>query len=260
VAKVGKKAGKNTKHGDDQSVLTKKRSLQKGETFVPGPPLRPKDAATLILIRRDGKQPRVLMGKRAGGHAFMPNLYVFPGGRVDAGDGRVPSADELSEPHLDKLLQAPINAARARALAMAAVRETYEETGVIIGSPGGDKPVKTKSKHWQPFYDTGFLPELSPLRFVFRAITPPNRSRRFDTRFFMLFADETKADVPERLTGSGELEGLDWIPLSDMGDIEIPTITETVLKHVRGRVKDKDPAPPVPFVHFSRGVPKFEQH
>jgi len=254
------KAEKNTEGGDDTSGLSKKRGLQKGETFVPGPALRPKDAATLILIRRDSKTPRVLMGKRAGGSAFMPNLYVFPGGRVDAGDARVPSADELAEPHLGKLLQANIDASRARGLAMAAVRETFEETGVIIGSPSGAQRVKTKSNHWQPFYDTGHMPELSPLRFVFRAITPPNRSRRFDTRFFLLFADETKADVPEHLTGSGELEGLDWIPLSDMGDIEIPTITETVLKEVRTRLEDTNAKRPVPFVQFKRGRPSFEQH
>ncbi len=235
------------------------RNLEKGETFVPGPALRPKDAATLILIRRDGKTPRVLMGKRAGGHAFMPNLYVFPGGRVDPGDARVPSADELAEPHLGKLLQARINAARARGLAMAAVRETFEETGVIIGRRD-DATVRTKSSHWQPFYDTGHLPELAPLKFVFRAITPPNRSRRFDTRFFMLFADETQADVPEHLTGSGELEGLDWIPLDDTGDIEIPSITETVLKEIRARVADTNEKRPVPFVQFKRGKPTFERH
>lgn len=253
------KAGKNIEGGDDTSGLSKKRGLQKGETFVPGPPLRPKDASTLILIRRDGKTPRVLMGKRAGSHAFMPNLYVFPGGRVDPGDCRVPSADELAEPHLGKLLQARINGPRARGLAMAAVRETFEETGVIIGSPSGTR-VKTKSSHWQPFYDTGHMPQLSPLKFVFRAITPPNRSRRFDTRFFLTYADEIDTGVPDKLTGSGELEGLDWIPLSDMGDIEIPTITETVLKEVRTRVEDKNPARPVPFVQFKRGRPSFEQH
>ena len=56
-----------------------------GDVIIRGKPsLRPKDAATLILVRRDQTQPRVLMGKRAGTNAFMPDKYVFPGGRVDA--------------------------------------------------------------------------------------------------------------------------------------------------------------------------------
>ncbi|HUF44051.1 MAG TPA: NUDIX hydrolase, partial [Aestuariivirgaceae bacterium] len=48
------------------------------------PAIRPRDAATLIILRRDGAKTRVLMGKRHSDHAFMPGKYVFPGGRVDA--------------------------------------------------------------------------------------------------------------------------------------------------------------------------------
>src|SRR5918998_5474664 len=84
-------------------------------------PVRPKHAATLILVRRDGPAPRLLMGRRAGGHAFMPSKWVFPGGRIERADWSAPSASELEPQTAAKV------GARARPLAMAAVRETFEE-------------------------------------------------------------------------------------------------------------------------------------
>jgi len=62
------------------------------------PYLRPRDAATLILVRQRGKIPEVLLGCRDAKHAFMPNRYVFPGGRVDPADARVPVATPLRCP------------------------------------------------------------------------------------------------------------------------------------------------------------------
>src|SRR5690349_19268726 len=70
---------------------------------APAKPIRPRDAATLILIDRSGGDHRVLMGRRHAGHAFMPGKFVFPGGRTDPADGRVATADELQEPELEKL-------------------------------------------------------------------------------------------------------------------------------------------------------------
>lgn len=230
-----------------------------GEMIVPGPSVRPRDASSLILLRRDESEVRVLMGKRHGGHAFMPNKFVFPGGRVDPGDARIAAADELAPLAMKKLLKGKISISRAKGLAMAAVRETFEEAGVIIGKPT-DAPARSKSPHWKPFFETGHLPELRPLRYVFRAITPPARPRRFDTRFFMMFEDETAALTPERFLGSGELTELAWIPLSRTGDYDLPSITEAVLEEVRARVKDQDPARPVPFVRFTHGKPTFETH
>jgi 8-oxo-dGTP pyrophosphatase MutT (NUDIX family) len=98
--------------------------------------LRPKDSATLILVRRDSATPRILMGQRSGGHAFMPNKYVFPGGRLDAADSRVKPARDLHPATLAKLMarmRGKPSASRARGLAHAAVRETWEETGLLFG-------------------------------------------------------------------------------------------------------------------------------
>ncbi len=235
------------------------KSQDEGELIVPGPSVRPRDASSLILLRRDQAEPRVLMGKRHGSHAFMPNKFVFPGGRVDPGDGRARAADSVSAPVMEKLLKARISPTRARGLVMAAVRETFEETGVVIGKASAS-PVRSRSAHWRPFYATGHMPQLEPLRFIFRAITPPNRTRRFDTRFFLLFADETEASVPDALGGSGELTELDWIPLSKTGYLDLPSITATVLGEVRARVNNPGAARAVPFVRFAYGKPVIGQH
>ena len=93
--------------------------------------LRPKDAATLILYKIDGDELRVLLGQRHKGHIFMPNAYVFPGGRVNSVDSRVRPSSSLKADVLEKLERAA-NPARARAIAVAAIRETYEETGLLI--------------------------------------------------------------------------------------------------------------------------------
>ena len=97
------------------------------------PSVRPKDAATLILVRRDGPKPRILVGKRSNRHDFMPDKYVFPGGRVDPTDARAPAASELHETVESDLT---IRSRRKpRAFGLTAVRETFEETGLIIGQP-----------------------------------------------------------------------------------------------------------------------------
>src|SRR5580698_8185450 len=87
--------------------------------------VRPRDAATLILVRRDASRPQLLMGRRHGGHNFMPDKWVFPGGRVDRGDFHAPHATDHRPEVLAKLEKAA-NPSRCRALAMAAVRETFE--------------------------------------------------------------------------------------------------------------------------------------
>src|SRR5438046_9571942 len=91
------------------------------------PTIRPKDAATLIIIDRSGPVPKVLLGKRHAGHKFMPGKFVFPGGRVDPFDRRMPIArplDSVSEVQLMKRAQRP-SAAKARAFALAAIRGTF---------------------------------------------------------------------------------------------------------------------------------------
>ena len=111
--------------------------IAKTEIRSVGRAVRPRDAATLILVRRDGTEPKILMGKRSAGHAFMPNKFVFPGGKVDAADSRLRPPGDLHPQVLARLMKG-CSQSRARGLAMAAIRETYEETGLIAPSGGVD--------------------------------------------------------------------------------------------------------------------------
>ncbi len=200
--------------------------------------MRPRDAATLIIVR-DSRE--VLLGVRSAGHVFMPHKYVFPGGRVDAGDARVPSPVGLRRSVEAKLTRS-VSSARARALAMTAVRETFEETGLILGRKAS-VPVRTSSVHWQPFFGRGIVPALDKLDYVARAITPPNRVRRYDARFFLVNARH----VTGELKGNGELEDLRWVNLAAANRLALSPITELVLRllHVRlsGSKADEDQVP-----------------
>src|SRR5437764_5782822 len=94
-------------------------AIQEGKEADHHPYYRPKDAATLILIDRTGEKPKVLVGKRHDNVVFMPGKYVFPGGRVDGSDNRVPVAAPISPELEANLLKGSprISLARARALA-----------------------------------------------------------------------------------------------------------------------------------------------
>ena len=204
--------------------------------------LKPKDAATLIIVR-NGKE--VLMGQRSSKHVFMANKYVFPGGRVDRADGMVPRPFDL-DPHVGEQLERGASAHRARALAMAAVRETYEEAGLILGHDQ-DGSVKTKSPGWQGFFGNGVVPALDRLEYVARAITPPGRPRRFDTRFLMVDADHLRG----RVDGNGELVDLNWIPIKDVHDLDLPNITRLIVDLIKRRLEDgehRKPGAGIPFV------------
>src|SRR5215831_13431116 len=124
--------------------------------------LRPRDAAPLIIVDSSAGEPRVLLGRRRLDMVFMPGRYVFPGGRVDPSDKQVTVAEDLRPSDLEKLLVAmkgTPSVARARALALAAVRETFEEAGLLIGTPlGAGAP--PKAANWLAFFATGYRPAL----------------------------------------------------------------------------------------------------
>src|SRR5262249_59645006 len=153
--------------------------------------LRPRDAATLIIVDSSSGEPRVLLGRRRLDMVFMPGRYVFPGGRVDPCERQVTVEDDLRPSDLEKLMVAmkgTPGVARARALALAAVRETFEEAGLLFGTRlGAGAP--PKAPNWRAFFATGYRPALGRLTFFARAITPPGRPRRFDSRFFCADAE-----------------------------------------------------------------------
>lgn len=213
-----------------------------------GGPMRPRDAATLILLDRKDKHVKVLMGRRSMKHAFMPGRFVFPGGRTDPADSRIPVASGLNPKVEAKLVGTGSRAtpARARAIAMSAVRETYEEAGLLLGEPGA---FSTAKPDWQGFVEHGVVPSLKKLRFVARAITPPGRVRRFDTRFLAAWREDVAVVLPDG-GPTHELEELVWLSIEDAMRAEIPLITKQVLDELGKRLEhdpELDPATPVPF-------------
>lgn len=225
----------------------------------PGKPqdMRPRDAATLVIVDRVMGLPRVLMGRRRLDQVFMPGKYVFPGGRVDDSDRNVKSADELHPVEVAKLLldmKGTPSQARARALAMAAIRETFEEAGLVIGAPaesasgpGFDVP------SWNEFFACGYQPKLSTLTLFARAITPPGRPRRYDTRFFCISADEISHRVD---TSDGELSGLHWLTIEEARSLDLPAITRVILEDLTDFLKNGNGSghAPVPYYHHKNGT------
>ena len=198
------------------------------------PYMRPRDAATLILVRMKGKTPEVLMGCRAAAHAFMPNRYVFPGGRVDRADAHVPIATPLNR-FVDARLQKAATALRARALAVAAVRETFEESGLMLAKPlKGGAPDKDFGEHWKGFLDTGMAPALDCLDLIARAVTPPGRPRRFNARFFMARAEDATGDIRH----SSEMGDIRWVRLDEARELPLPTITGLILGEIGRLVRE----------------------
>jgi 8-oxo-dGTP pyrophosphatase MutT (NUDIX family) len=205
----------------------------------------PKDAATLILTRVRKGGAEVLMGRRAPGHVFMASKWVFPGGRIDRSDFAAASATDLPAADTARLTR-EVPPRRARALALAAVRETFEETGLLLAA---EAPVASVAGPWREFRAVGALPDLAALSYVARAITPPGRTRRFDARFFM--ADARALLHPEPTAGSGELDEIAWLPLADTRALDLPAITRFVLGEVGERLSHTDR--PLPYVRMVRG-------
>ncbi len=206
-----------------------------------GKTLRPRDAATLLLYSGGGDDLRVLLGQRHHGHIFMPNAYVFPGGRVNPTDSRVSPETPLRADVAARLERAA-TPARARGLAIAAIRETFEETGLLIAAGTGNGDA----------WHSKIGPKLGALDYFFRAITPPNRVRRFDARFF--FADASEAQG--KLAGDGELQNLAWFSLDEIRDLDMAGITRIALAEFRRALADPashDPSRPIPVSRFIRG-------
>lgn len=219
--------------------------------------VRPRDAATLILIRPTSAAPEILMGKRSAGHKFMPGKFVFPGGRVDPADTRLNHDTDLRPEVLTRLAQHG-GERLARALARAAIRETFEEAGLLLGRKAA-APRRSAAPGWTDFLKLGLEPDLSALTYVARAITPPYRDRRFDTRFFI--ADVAAlAEPPEAArANSGELLELVWVSLEQARDLDLPTITRAVLDEIETRADNPHADRDIPFFRFANGKPKWSR-
>ncbi|OCC01118.1 NUDIX hydrolase [Labrys sp. WJW] len=224
-------------------------------------PVHPRDAASLILLDRTGRKPRVLMGRRHSGHAFMPGVMVFPGGRVEPADRSMSAYGTLAA-HTERGLLTRVvspSPAKARALALCAIRETFEETGILLGETGLGAP-PTSSAHWQAFAEHEVFPSPESLHFVARAITPPGMKRRFDTRFFVADANSIAHQTEGVVGPDSELIETKWLSFDEARAEDLVWITRTILEEVAKRLEiglEKDV--PVPFYREQRGVRSREE-
>lgn len=221
------------------------------------PAAKPRDAATLIVVRGQ-KEPEILMGKRAASHKFMPNKFVFPGGKLDVADQRLNVDSSLSKEVLSRLrkfTRANTSERKLTGLALAAIRETFEETGLVIGLKT-ERKMHSKNSSWQAYFDHGVEPALAKLEFIARAITPTYRVRRFDTRFFLVSDTSMYINLNSLKKHGGELEQVRWIPLSETRELDLPGVTRWVLDEVEKRLRAGAKSAgslPTPFVRFING-------
>lgn len=248
----------------DNDTFTPELHPTEGETYAQWltrverdqthPNIRPRDAATIILVDRTTDPARVLLGRRHRNHKFMPGKFVFPGGRLDPTDRTLPVAAPLHPEVTRQLMRRTprANEARARAFGVAVIRELFEETGLMVGTTGG--PSLPHSEPWDAFARLGFGIDLSGLHLVVRAITPPRRPRRFDTRFFALDASAVVHRVEGVVGPDTELTELVWLPIAEARTLEMPTITKVALHELEDRVASGFAlAAPVPFYRVVSG-------
>lgn len=233
-----------------QRLTDVSRSVNRGSNV-------PRDAATLMLIDRSQDTPHILVGQRHRSHAFMPGLYVFPGGQVEACDFDAPAVAELSDEVSDKLSTAirPYTELTARAIALAAIRETFEECAILLGAPAEAGSHNRYGETWRRFYESGLLPDLSAIQFVGRAIGPPGVRHRFDARFLALDVAAVTQRVDRRGPLEEELVDAFWVSLAEARTLPMPTITGIMLEEFEDRLDSGfDPAQAAAYFHMEDGT------
>lgn len=233
----------NAGQGGGRATSLWRRDLSQELRAKRYPNVRPRDAATLLVLDTRGAEPKLLMGQRHHGLKFMPGKFVFPGGRVEPRDYLASVGSRMPGPIRAKLLRhlsGSPHPQRAYAMLHAALRETQEETGIVIGNGaavgGGDAS-----------------PDFEGFALLARAITPAGRPRRFDTRFFVVSADRI---TEHTAIVDGEFIAIEWFTIAEARQQDLPTITRVILDDLAARLDAGsvcDAEASVPF-YFMRGA------
>lgn len=187
-------------------------------------PAPPRPAATVVLLRPgpvDTSSLEVLLLRRSRAVSFVPGAYVFPGGRVDPSDadprvlprlvGFDPVDLELRMEHADEELP-------AIAYVVAALRETFEETGILPGLPTGpsqsaevlrlrEELLADRTPFFRILEALGASPAASDAAYIAHWVTPEAEPRRYDTRFFALRVPRGLGVRPQ----PGEISSAEWL-------------------------------------------------
>lgn len=182
----------------------------------PDPQVHPRPAATVILLRDAPAGPEVWLLRRVRGLAFAAGASVFPGGRVDAADHADPSCPDVSGlpgTALNRLAaRFGCSPAEARASTLAAIRETFEETGVLLTRPAFHVGAAPHERWLQDqrrrveAHEVAFAAVLTALGVAVDAdlvrpwarwITPAGEPRRYDTHFYVAALPAEARAYPE---------------------------------------------------------------
>jgi len=200
-------------------------SYRKKNTKIP----TPRNAASLILLKEHNKKTKVLLGKRSNQARFMPGAWVFPGGVVDKNDFTSCKNKSLSTEIIKKLAVAK-NSNLANALAIASIRETAEETGLLLGK--FNKNIYKKNIDLTNGLDImanqKLCPDLDKINYLGRAITPTFSPIRFHARFFVADAKFLKGKIKI----SQELVEIKWIPLQEATSLPMADVTEFMINEL----------------------------
>jgi 8-oxo-dGTP pyrophosphatase MutT (NUDIX family) len=207
-------------------------------------PVTPRHAASLVIYREGAKGREVFMGRRHQAARFQPGVYVFPGGMIERSDHLAHSISDLDRSITAKIAVGGSHG-RAAALAMAAVRETFEETGLVVGAPGEVGP--SRDPTWSRFRELGLAPDLQQLGYIGRAITPSAQSIRFHARFFFVSDEHVRGDI----VASDELEDLQWVSLEKLETLPVMTVTKLMLETLNRRLAGEITT--APFLSFQNG-------
>ncbi len=197
--------------------------------------VRPRDAASLILLRGKGRDLELLAGRRPKTVKFMPGVWVFPGGAIDPEDNK-PWRVETGGAHL------PPRLARS---ARAALRETWEEVGVLVGRRSASPPPAENLHRLSPieaaYAERGVSAAIDALTYIGRAITPTPVFRRYNTRFFLADSDSVFGEP----ASSDELEDVGWHPIGHKDLVPFRDVTQFMLARAVS-VRDGTAPPEVP--------------
>ena len=231
-------------------ITDKEREQRKKLTRAP----KPKIASTLVITCGSDENLKILMGQRSKRHDFMPSVYVFPGGRVDRADSYAPYTGALSA-RTEHILQAAFTPRRARAVVLASLRETWEETGLMLG-----KEAKTTRNLTHPSYDAfreaRLTPDLSGIEVFGRAVTPPQRHKRFDAWFFIKHLGDI---TPPAISDSHELQNVGWFTFEQIEKLEKQRATTMMLQVLQGFLTLAHPPNHVFYSRAIRGKYKMLQ-
>lgn len=229
-------------------ILTEKEKAQRGALKRAA---KPKLASTIVLTHGDPKNPHILMGQRAGRSDFMPSVYVFPGGRVDRADSYAPFYKDLSSRNAN-ILEAKYTARKARAIALATIRETYEETNLMLGKSAKFKR-NINNASWDAFREKNILPDLSEIDVFGRAVTPPYRHKRYDTWFFIQHLSGQRPGISD----SAELVNVGWYTIEEIAELKTARVTSLMMQILKDYLKAPNRSDQILYLHMHHG--KFAQ-